>query len=56
VPVALSDVVFTSDNDSIASVDANGVVTLHKAGSTKLRAVYELLGIRAEAEIPVLAE
>ena len=35
---------------------ANGVVTLHKAGSTKLRAVYELLGIRVEAEIPVLAE
>ncbi len=56
VPVALSDVVFTSDNPSVASVDANGVVTLHKAGSTKLRAVYELLGIRAEAEIPVLAE
>ncbi len=56
VEVNIADVIFTSENPEIASVDANGVVTLNKVGTTTLRAEYTSLGVKTSSSISVNVE
>jgi len=56
VAVNITDVKFTSDNPEIASVDANGVVTLKKVGTTTLRAEYESFGVKTYSTVAVNVE
>ncbi len=56
LPVDISDVVFTSADTSVASVDANGRVTAHKAGKTTIKAEYTSMGISLSASISVTVE
>ncbi len=56
VDVNILDVKFTSDNPEIASVDANGVVTLNKVGTTTLRAEYVSMGITTYSTVAVNVE
>jgi len=56
VAVNITDVKFTSDNPEVASVDANGVVTLKKVGTTTLRAEYESYGVKTYSTVAVNVE
>ena len=56
VAVNIADVTFTSQNPEVASVDANGVVTLNKVGTTTLRAEYTSFGVTAYSTVSVNVE
>ena len=56
VAVNIADVTFTSQNPEVASVDANGVVTLNKVGTTTLRAEYTSFGVTACSTVSVNVE
>ncbi len=53
LPVNIADVKLTSLNPEIASVDASGNVTLHKAGATRIRAEAMINGILKTTTIEV---
>jgi len=53
LPVNIADVKLTSLNPEIASVDAAGNVTLHKAGTTRIRAEAMINGILKTTTIEV---
>ncbi len=53
IPVSFADVKLTSLNPEIASVDAAGNVTLHKAGTTRIRAEAMINGILKTTAIEV---
>jgi len=55
-PLEITDVKLTSTNTEIATVDANGLVTLHKAGKAEIVAEYEVLGVTIKARMMVTVE
>lgn len=55
-PIEITDVKLSSTNDAIATVDTNGLVTLHKAGKAEIVAEYDILGITIKARMDVTVE
>ena len=55
-PLEITDVKLTSTKPEIASVDVNGLVTLHKAGKAEIVAEYEVLGITIKTRMSVMVE
>lgn len=48
------EIIWTTEDNSIADVDNNGVVTGMKAGKTKIFATAKANGVKAECEVSVL--
>ncbi len=55
-PLEITDVKLSSTKPEIATVDANGLVTLHKAGKAEIVAEYEILGVTIKARMAVTVE
>ncbi len=55
-PLAITDVKLSSSNAEVATIDANGLVTLHKAGKAEIVAEYETLGVTIKARMAVTVE
>ncbi len=56
IPVDLAEVTLTSDDPTVATVDAAGNVTLLKAGTTTIRAQITVMGIARTTTMTVNAE